>query len=233
MKKNTMMRLASVLLIAVLMSTCAISGTFAKYVTSDSGSDSARVAKFGVKVDANGDLFLYEYNDNDAEYDGLSVKTGDTWKLVAPGTDGKLDEVQLVGTPEVATRVTYTATVNLDGWVLSDSAEYCPIVISVEGVTYGTNVTNATNKYATVDELETAVKGAIEACKKDYAPLTNLALKGADAPTVTWSWAFETGADDAAKAENDKKDTDLGNKAAAGNYAVIQIIIATTVTQID
>ena len=34
MKTNIMMRVASTLLIAVLLSTCAISGTFAKYITS-------------------------------------------------------------------------------------------------------------------------------------------------------------------------------------------------------
>ena len=43
MKKNIMMRVASALLIAVLLTTCAISGTFAKYVSTASGSDTARV----------------------------------------------------------------------------------------------------------------------------------------------------------------------------------------------
>ena len=52
MKKNRMMRVASALLVAVLLTTCAISGTFAKYVTTESGSDFARVAKWGVNVEA-------------------------------------------------------------------------------------------------------------------------------------------------------------------------------------
>ena len=43
MKKNKMMRLASFLLIAVLLTTSVISGTFAKYVTTDAQWDSARV----------------------------------------------------------------------------------------------------------------------------------------------------------------------------------------------
>ena len=47
MKKNTMMRVASALLVAVLLTTCAISGTFAKYVSSAETSDTARVAKWG------------------------------------------------------------------------------------------------------------------------------------------------------------------------------------------
>jgi len=57
------MRIASVLLVAALISTCAISGTFAKYVTEDSAYDSARVAKFGVTVLASGKLFADSYKD--------------------------------------------------------------------------------------------------------------------------------------------------------------------------
>jgi hypothetical protein len=61
MKRNKWMRIASVLLVAALISTCAISGTFAKYVTEDSAYDSARVAKFGVTVLASGKLFADSY----------------------------------------------------------------------------------------------------------------------------------------------------------------------------
>ena len=44
MKKNKFLRLASFMLIACLATCCAVGGTFAKYVTSDNASDSARVA---------------------------------------------------------------------------------------------------------------------------------------------------------------------------------------------
>ena len=63
MKKNVMMRVASVLLVAVLLTTCAISGTFAKYTTGDAGHDTARVAKWGVTITANGTTFAEAYND--------------------------------------------------------------------------------------------------------------------------------------------------------------------------
>ena len=52
MKKNKMMRLASGLLVAVLITTSTISGTFAKYVTTADAKDEARVAKFGVVITA-------------------------------------------------------------------------------------------------------------------------------------------------------------------------------------
>ena len=53
--KNKMMRIASVLLVAALITTCAISGTFAKYVTKVSGEDTARVAKWGILLGMEGD----------------------------------------------------------------------------------------------------------------------------------------------------------------------------------
>ena len=63
MKKNKMMRLASFLLIAVLVSTSAISGTYAKYTTSGFAEDQARVAKWGVTVaaDVTTDTFGTDY----------------------------------------------------------------------------------------------------------------------------------------------------------------------------
>ena len=61
MKKNKSMRAAGGLMIATLLSTSIVSGTYAKYVTSDSAKDSARVAKFGVEVKADGKLFDKTY----------------------------------------------------------------------------------------------------------------------------------------------------------------------------
>ena len=75
MRKNKMMRLASALLVAVLLTTSVISGTYAKYITENTGSDEARVAKWGVTVTANGDAFETEYKkDSDTEI-ALTVKT--------------------------------------------------------------------------------------------------------------------------------------------------------------
>jgi len=50
-KFNTiLMRVIAVLLMLVLLSTAAVTGRFARYISSSSGSDSARVAKFDVAV---------------------------------------------------------------------------------------------------------------------------------------------------------------------------------------
>lgn len=116
MKKNRVMRFASVILILTLLSTSVISGTFAKYVTTNSGSDTARVAKFGVTIevkDGEGNvaeasdlkLFATSYATEDTAYEGeLSVKSSNQDRLVAPGTKGALS-ITITGTPEVATRL--------------------------------------------------------------------------------------------------------------------------------
>ena len=142
MKKNKMMRLASALLVAVLLSTCTISGTYAKYVTKGTGTDTARVAKFGVVVTPNGVMFDKNYAEEDPDFtlDTNSVKSSNEWKVVAPGTTKEMDNVVITGIPEVATRISYTPTLTLDGWTLTGGLEYCPIIFTVEGETYGTNV---------------------------------------------------------------------------------------------
>ena len=120
MKKNKMMRIASVLLVAVLVSTCAISGTFAKYVTHNEGGDVARVAKWGVVIVAGGDLFGDYYDSTNHTPTAVSTASAlsvqnitdiATIDLVAPGTkstDGLTLEV--TGTPEVRTKVDITVS---------------------------------------------------------------------------------------------------------------------------
>ncbi|MBR4289275.1 MAG: hypothetical protein IKT52_01390 [Oscillospiraceae bacterium] len=109
MKKNRMMRLASVLLVLTLLTTSVISGTFAKYTTTDSASDSARVAKWGIDVTVGGNLFGQYYDANGATNSdkivasSTSVASFDDDNLVAPGTKNDTGfEVKITGTPEVA-----------------------------------------------------------------------------------------------------------------------------------
>lgn len=132
MKKNKMMRLASGLLVAVLITTSTISGTFAKYVTTDSASDSARVAKWGVMLAADGYLFddTYKLASNIPGEDGddaaaLSVVSDTTAfapytkgeNIVAPGTENN-DGItfSITGKPEVdvSVSVAYTTLNNAD-----------------------------------------------------------------------------------------------------------------------
>lgn len=216
MKKNKTMRAAAVMVVLAMLSTCLVSGTFAKYVTSGSSNDTARVAKWGVTVSPAVDSAFqknYKVDDQSATTIGAySVKSSNEDNVVAPGTEGQLTTVELGGTPEVAVRVTNTAKVSLTGWNV-DGADYCPLVVSVGG--------KAVANPGTVADYEDAIEAAIAACKADYAPGTDLSTKTEACPVVTWKWAFE--------GNDDVKDTKLGEAGSA----TVNISITTTVTQIN
>lgn len=240
MRKNKMMRTASGLLVATLLTTSVISGTFAKYTTAASGTDSARVAKFGVTITTTGDMFANEYDTDNTTVATItksviaSGTTGAKDDVVAPGTKGTLATATITGTPEVAVRVAYEPTLTLDGWKDEDGNAYCPIVFKVNGTTYGlTGMKDAagavvTKESASTAELKTAVEGAIKAYSQDYAPNTDLSTKTADYVDVSWEWAFEK--------NDDAKDTYLGNCAAdpdTSKHSKVELSVKTTVTQID
>lgn len=220
MKKNKMMRLASFLLIAVILTTCAISGTFAKYVTSGNGSDTARVAKFGVTVTGTADTFKKTYAKDDTSSTLAANTVVSTEDVVAPGTSGSMAAFTITGTPEVAVRVKFEGTLELgDKWADSDTAYYCPIEVTVGDTTF------KGKDYASADLFEAAVNAKIATYSKDYVAGTDLSTIDTDAPAISWAWTFE--------GNNDANDTYLGDKAAAGNAATISLDVTATVTQID
>lgn len=135
MKKNKFMRLASGLLVGTLLTTCAISGTFAKYTTQDDGNDSARVAKWGVELQVVGTLFgenyLKDENTVTSSTDDTKISvestnlggvvTPDTLdtsdntvnitNLVAPGTKANdVFGIKLNGVPEVDYKIEASLT---------------------------------------------------------------------------------------------------------------------------
>ena len=226
MKKNKMMRLAAFLLVAVLVSTSGVSGTYAKYVTEGSGTDSARVAKWGVTVTANGSTFAKEYKKDDAVFtETNSVISTDN--VVAPGTKGDMASMVLAGTPEVAVRVSYEGKFDIsDNWLDRDGNFYCPLVITINADKANKVVFDG-RAYTSAADFELSVNNAIGAYSKDYPAGTTLSGLGADALDISWEWPFST------SAENDVKDTDLGNQASIGNFATVTVAVTTTVTQID
>jgi len=235
MKKNKMMRVASALMVAVLLSTCAISGTFAKYVTSESGSDFARVAKWGVTIEAESfDLFTdkYETDDTTATFTGdYSVKSADGKDVFAPGTKGTFADIAITGTPEVAVDVAVVPTVTVsDNWYV-DGDFYCPIVITVgDTAICGLAYDDETN-------FADAIGAAISGYSAQYAPNQDLSAIDANFD-ISWEWAF-VDADHVALdcactagAQTDVKDTALGDAAVNADLK-IEIGVAITVTQID
>ena len=248
MKKNAMLKIAAILMVAVLLTTCAISSTFAKYVATEAtgGTNTATVAKWGVKFTAvAGDLAMFK-----ASYDGegdVSVATSESDKfLVAPGTTNTvnlLNDLTIEGEPEVAFQLKAYADVELEGWGVGtgSSTYYCPLAITVGSTTlYG-------NDYGSESEFEQEVEKAIANAllaggatptsdtagvdaiyyTKDFAPETNVAT-AIGTVNVTWAWAFE--ADNANLAGiDDDKDTELGDAGTA----TIQISYGIGAEQID
>ena len=253
MKKNKMMRLASGLLVAVLITTSTISGTFAKYVTADSATDSARVAKWGVTVEVTGDdAFGTKYDDAVAA-EGTKVVSSNGDNVLAPGTKGILMKAKVSGQPEVKVKVTGKVDLVLTNWekaydfdIQNDGTKetgttYCPVIISVNGTDYKVGENGITN----TAELETAVEEAIQkiivgadatidgiTATKEYAANTDFTTAQNEA-NVLWRWDF--GAAGEPITDADINDTALGNLAAADTATAPTIELTTSVfvEQID
>ncbi len=225
MFKNKFLKLASILLMLCLITTCGVSGTLAKYTTGGTATDSARVAKWGVTVNVASDqAFKTEYKNSSNE---TIVQSSTAGKVIAPGTSGALAVITLGGTPEVAVNVTYDVSLALTGWT-DGTNDYCPLVFTIGGETYGLtgiktsseDTPTPTYTYGTIAELISAVEGAIEGINNSYAAGTNLSGKGNI--SASWEWAF-SGNDDA-------KDTALGT---ALTPPTVEFSLTVSVTQID
>lgn len=234
-KKNVLMRSAGLLLVLVLVTSCFVGSTFAKYTVGGRGDDTARVAKFGVTITATGATFAKEYatdTNNIVAAIANSVVSSDNDKLVAPGTKGNMTSVTISGKPEVAVNVQYAATLTLnDKWTLADGERfYCPLQIKVN--TGDGNKVYCGLDYASADLFAQAVQNAINGASAQYPANTD--LSGAVTPTVSWTWAYEgDNSPDHKVAQTDANDTYLGDQAAKGSAAEIQLTVQTTVSQID
>jgi hypothetical protein len=246
MKKNAMLKIAAILMVAVLLTTCAISSTFAKYTTHATSVDSARVAKFGVVVNTNiTNLFEDNYTNVASQGDlDASGATITMTNLVAPGTSKLLELASTVtGKPEVAVSITYSTVIQITGWEipagLKDPAGnpieeglYFPVIFTVGTETYGLEGMHgegetdpADNTYSTTAALITAVQDALATYGSDtIAAGTDLTGNGVSDVTFGWEWAFDD--------NDDAKDTALGNLLPASQPS-ITVSITTTVSQVD
>lgn len=221
MKKNWMLRAGVLMLALTLMTSCFVGGTFAKYVTSGDSTDTARVATFGVNVQATGSTFATSYETHDSSYtqaNSVISNWGDN--VIAPGTKGDMTSATITGTTEVAVRVSNTAEVELSeaGWKDDEDGFYCPLVVKVGETTI--NGINCTSQA----EFAGMIENAVATYTKDVAPNTAIDMDTLD---ISWEWPYYY------SAENDVKDTYLGTQAAGGNNSTISITVTTTVTQID
>ena len=233
MKTNKMMRVASVLLVAVLLTTCAISGTFAKYTTTYNSTDSARVAKWGFNsatIDFE-NLFAESYDD---------VKAGTTdMAIIAPGTEGSVAfKFENAGADATAApEVGYTFTVDTEGsacneWIKANTNITWALVKTselTEGVADGTEYSTWD---ALIEEIEALAGDA--SGEKYYAPNSLPEMIDVEY-TILWKWTFENTNDGN---ENVPDETTAPNDSYLGNAAIDEDLVVTlkvtiTAEQVD
>ena len=210
MKKNRTLRVSALLLALTLITTCLVGGTFAKYTSSTTGSDTATVAKWSFKV--NGaefavapeeeltfDLFKTILDTGSAAE--IDVKNG---KLIAPGTSGSFD-LKVTNDSEVNAKFTVA--------LAETNASNVPLQYSVDnGTTWKDSIADLTMSGLTDQAIDMGATKTV---------------------TVLWRWVFEGTTPPGAHADQtDVTDTALG--IAARTAAPTVTITATlTATQVD
>lgn len=210
MKKNKMMRLASLLLVAVLLTTSIIGGTFAKYVTTYEAEDAARVAYWG--FDSADTLVIDLFDD---AYDSGAVDSVDGANVIAPGTV-KTATFKLVNATGSTPEVKYTLTVNASASTCDNDIKNNPnIVWQLDNGAFGT-----------WDALITAINALSETYNPGEVPGDD------NEHTVTWKWIFDENAanKETNTANNDVNDTTMGNKTTLD---AVKLAITVTATQVD
>ena len=221
MKKNKIMRLASALLVLTLMTTCAISSTFAKNTTSTTGTDKARVAYWGFDQAAatNIDLFDGTYTNvtSSGEVDGFS-------NVIAPGTEKTTTfafgytnyKTDKITAPEVAYTFTVNPTITGDYDELDANNSFKWTLAKGEA---------PATEYNTVADLLNAIKALSGDASgtKTYQPgqLPKAFTSADEVYTIGWKWDYEG---------NDTADTALGNSQTLEN---VTFAITITATQVD
>ncbi len=221
-------RLLKFTVLVALLSLTLVSGTYAKYTSTATGSDTAKVAKYhvtftgsdSVERNINGDsitnlsfeLFdpakIYDENGSSAytvKADDLDVKNGTTDALIAPGTWGEAS-FTLENKSEVTVKygIGYTLT-NTSSIPL----EFRTKVGSAEWSSWGASAANIT-----ADDSATRLE--IPAATPDGTEQVTI--------LVQWRWAFDN--------SDDPADTALG-VAAQTTAPSATLEVAVTFTQVD
>ncbi len=168
MGKNKTMKMILITLLIAMIALVLVSGTYAKYTSSASGSDTARVAKWSFNVGENDivakDTFTFDLFKTITDTDGKTetdVVSANADKVIAPGTSGSFDLV-LENKSETSAKygITYTVT----------NTASIPVQFSVNGKDWTDNLAN-------VVESDTDTKLA--------------ANNGTKTITIQWKWAYD------------------------------------------
>jgi hypothetical protein len=239
--KNTF-RVAALLLVACLISSVMLSGTFAKYTSEYAGQDTALVARWDLTMTdgetefsvapnvATLDLFSHLYDTN-------ILSTAGTEKIIAPGVSGDF-VLSLTNNSDVAAEIKFDisktgAEIPMQFAITDnedfdfDDEDYQDLILDDIG-----ELTDALNG-ALSDEIfdESYQNGLIELAASDDESNSKSTIK------VHWRWPF--GTSDLVNDETNVADTTLGTDSAAaaappdGQRTSYTLNIAITATQVE
>ena len=167
-RSSMMVRLVAVLAVVMMFTMCFVGGTFAKYTSSATGTDSATVAKWSFKVGekdiATNDTFTFDLFNTIKDSNGTDNETDISpydGTIIAPGTQGSFNLV-LTNASQVTAQYAIDYTVTNTGNI--------PVQFSVDGGrTWTDDLTDVTASDAT----------------------KLAANSGTTTITVQWKWVFD------------------------------------------
>ena len=228
--KNKSMRVAVLLLALVMITSCFVGGTFAKYTSKATASSQARVAYWGFDSTETVELGLFDFTDT-------GILDGEE-NLIAPGSG---NEIELKIAPAVADlnkapEVAYKVQIDTNNSVSPTYDTYGGTDGRIEWyITVGEETTKYTSWSAFtkgIAALDGSTSGAATYAAGEKAPIL---YGGNDTIKIGWKWVFEkydTESPYMLLTENDETDTLTGNKALT-SYGKVDLKINVTVTQVN
>ena len=189
MKKNLVFKLGLFCAALVLVATCFVTNAWAKYTTTVTATDTARVAKWAVTFE-NNDVAITEDTQIDIfttsmtniYKDGSDKNTLGSQKLIAPGSQGSF-VLEFNSSSQVAVQYTCTLTENSTAINVGGVEYKIPILWSA-------TVTKADGTTETYDD-----KSTLAECFADATSFKLDATNGTEVKTlkveISWEWAFE------------------------------------------
>ena len=202
------MKIALVLLALVLITSCIVGGTFAKYTSSQGAEDTADVAAWSFKFDtsetdevdiATTDITFNLFNTikTTGSVDNENAVVTD---MLAPGTEGSM-EISIKNDSDVVADWTVVYTVN-----------YAATAVPLE---FTLTPDDADSWTTDIDDLNDEGRFAVGDAAKTF--------------TVYWRWSFTPTVD----GKTDVTDTALGIAAYAGTQVAPIVTCTVTATQVD
>lgn len=211
MKKTKFLILIGILELLIVIIVITFEGTYAKYITSGKGSDSARVARWNINTTNNiKDLFASSYTNI---IDGTEEQG-----VIAPGTSGTYF-FTISGDVETS----YTLSIVASGTDDVNGAikEYNPIKYSFTKPNTGNDKDKKptiTIEGMTFEELKKAINDIDDGSQIHEAGVLN-----GDIYTIGWKWEADG---------DNEKDTLLGNLVSTENKT-INLSVNITATQVN